>query len=150
MDKQYRTINTLRSAISMTHHEIDGTRIGQHPLVSRFLKGVFNSPPAPRYSSTWDVDVVLNYIMNLPDNEQLSFQCLSHKLAMLMALSNADRCLDLVALDLNFRAYTGDGVRFIIPGLTKTRRKFNGPPLEVFYPSFPENPRVSSYHITVL
>ena len=141
MGKQYRTINTLRSAISMTHDEVDGTRIGQHPLVSRFLKGVFNNrPPAPRYSSTWDVDVVLNYIMNLPHNEQLSFQCLSHKLAMLMALSNADRCSDLVALDLNFRAYTGDGVRFVIPGLTKTRR--NGPPLEVFYPSFPENPHV--------
>jgi hypothetical protein len=67
---------------------------------------------------------------------------------MLMALSNADRSSDLAALDLNFRAYTGDGVRFVIPGLTKTRR--NGPPLEVFYPSFPENPRVSSHHITVL
>ena len=69
MGKQYRTINTLRSAISMSHNEIDGTRVGQHPLVSRFLKGVFNNrPPAPKYSSTWDVDVVLNYIKNLPDN----------------------------------------------------------------------------------
>ena len=42
MGKQYRTTNTLRSAISMTHDEVDGTRVGQHPLVSRFLKGVFN------------------------------------------------------------------------------------------------------------
>ena len=48
MGKQYRMINTLRSAISMTHNEIEGTRVGQHPLVSRFLKGVFNNrPPAP-------------------------------------------------------------------------------------------------------
>lgn len=38
MGKQYCTINTLRSAISMTH-EVDGTRVGRHPLVSRFLKG---------------------------------------------------------------------------------------------------------------
>ena len=53
MGKQYRTINTIRSAISMTHEEVDGTRVGQHPLVTRFLKGVFNSrPPAPKYVAT--------------------------------------------------------------------------------------------------
>ena len=40
MGKQYRTINTLCLAISMTHNEVDGTWVGQHPLVSRF-KGSF-------------------------------------------------------------------------------------------------------------
>lgn len=54
-----------------------------------------------------------------------------------MVLSNADRCSDLVVLDLNFRDYVGNGVRFVIPGLTKTR--ISGPPLETFYPSFPED-----------
>ena len=141
MGKQYRTINTLRSAISMTHDEVDGTRVGQHPLVSRFLKGVFNCrPPAPRYTTTWDVDVVLSHIKSLPDNEHLSFQLLTHKVVMLMALTNADRCSDLAALDLCFRSFHGDGVKFIIPGLTKTRRK--GPPVEAFYSAFPEDPRV--------
>ena len=93
--KQYRTINTIRSAISMTHQEVDGTRVGQHPLVTRLLKGVFNSrPPALRYSSTWDVDMVLAYLKSLSQNEELTFATLSHKLAMLMALTNADRCSD--------------------------------------------------------
>ena len=59
---------------------------------------------------------------------------------MLMVLSNADRCSDLVVLDLNFRDFVGNGVRFVIPGLTKTR--ISGPPLEAFYPSFPEDPCV--------
>ena len=46
--KQYHTLNTLRSAISMTHMEIDGVQVGQHLLVSHLLKGVFNSrQPAP-------------------------------------------------------------------------------------------------------
>ena len=31
---QYRTINTLRSAISITHEEINSIRIGEHPMVS--------------------------------------------------------------------------------------------------------------------
>ena len=61
---------------------------------------------------------------------------LSYKLAVLFALANADRSSDLAALDLRFRTYQGNGVRFIIPGLTKTRR--SGPPKEAFYASFPE------------
>ena len=137
MGKQYRTINSLRSAISMTHEEVDGARIGQHPLISRFLKGIYNSrPPAPRYSATWDVDVILTYLSNLPGNEDLSFQLLTHKVAMLMALSNADtcRCSDLAALDLNFRSFLPDGVQFIIPGQTKSRS--GGPPIKAFYPTF--------------
>jgi len=116
----------------MTHDEVDGLQVGQHPLVSCFLKGVFNScPPTPRYSFTWDVDVVLSYLDSLPDNSQLSFQGLSHKLAMLLALSNADRCSDLAALNLNFRHFQNNGVLFVIPQLTKSRR--SGPP---FYPEF--------------
>ena len=59
---QYRTINTIRSAVSMTHSQIKGTPIGQHPLVSRLLRGVYNTrPPQPRYSATWDVDVVIRH-----------------------------------------------------------------------------------------
>ena len=139
--KQYRTINSLRSAISMTHVEVDGVRIGQHPLVSRFVKAVFNSrPPALRYSFTWDVDIVLCFLQEGPDNDKLSFQALTHKLAMLMALANADRCSDLAALDLNLRSFQTEGVLFIIPGLTKTRR--TGPPIQAFYPSFSDSPKL--------
>ena len=139
--KMYRTINTMRSAISMTHEEVDGVRVGQHALVTRFLKGIYNCrPPCPKYSCTRDVDIVLRYIENLPDNKDLSFQQLSHKLVMLMALANADRCSDLAALDLSYHSSVGNGERFRIPGLTKSRRK--GPPLESFYSSFPEAPRL--------
>lgn len=136
--KQYRTINTVRSAISMTHSEVDGVQVGQHPLVTRFLKGVFNSrPAAPRYSSTWDVNIVLSYLGSLPDNTSLPLTLLTYKLAMLKALSNADRCSDLAALDLGFRSFQANGVKFIIPGLTKTRK--TGPPKEAFYASLPES-----------
>lgn len=62
-----------------------------HPLVSRFLKGVFNSrPPAPKYTTMWDVDIVLSHTRDMEDKNQLSFQLLTHMLAMLMALANAD------------------------------------------------------------
>ena len=81
--KQYRTINTIGSAISMTHTELDGCRVGQHALVCHFLKGVFNSRP-PMPFLTWYVDVVLSFLEAQPDNEDLSLQLFTQKLAMLM------------------------------------------------------------------
>ena len=37
--------------------------LGTHPLVRRFMKGVFILRPAlPRYNVTWDVNIVLNYL----------------------------------------------------------------------------------------
>ena len=52
----YRSINVLSSAISSTHSRIDNFLVGQHPHVTKLIKGVLNScPPKPRYSYTWDV-----------------------------------------------------------------------------------------------
>ena len=79
---------------------------------------------------------VLSYLKSLSTDDPLPLTLLSYKLAVLFALANADRSSDLVPLDLRFRTYQGNGVRFIIPGLTKTRR--SGPPKEAFYASFPE------------
>jgi len=60
---------------------------------------------------------------------------------MLIALANADRLSDLVALDFTYRSYSGNGVRFVFPGLTRTRG--NGPPMDVFYSAFPKDPKLS-------
>ena len=62
----YNSLNSYRSAISSVHEKRDGYNVGQHPLVTRLLKGVFNDrPPLPRYSSTWNVQTVLNYLEQL-------------------------------------------------------------------------------------
>ena len=106
----------------MTHDDVDGARIKQHPLVTCFLKGVYNSRhPAPRYSTTWNVDIMLSHLSALPDNPDLELKLLTYKAVMLLALTNADRCSDLAALDLNYRTYQSNGVHFVIPGLTKSR-----------------------------
>ena len=84
---QYRTINSIRSAVSSTHHRIESSLIGQHPLVSRLMRGIHNSrPPEPQYSNTWDVASVLSWLKTLSDNKDLSLKKLSGKLALLMAL----------------------------------------------------------------
>ena len=53
---QYRSLNSYLSVISSTHEKVGGQSIGQHPLVSRLLKGAFNKkPPMPRYSCFWNI-----------------------------------------------------------------------------------------------
>ena len=52
---QYNSVNAYRSAISSVHEKVDGVSVGQHPTVTRLVKGIFDiRPPIPRYSNTWD------------------------------------------------------------------------------------------------
>ena len=60
----YRSLNALRSAISSTHPKINGFSVRQHPYVTMLLKGALNKrSPKLRYSHTWNVDVMIKYII---------------------------------------------------------------------------------------
>ncbi len=136
-NKEHSTINSYRSAISTFHAKIDGVPAGQHPMVTRLMQGIFNTRPSkPRYTSVWDVEIVLNHIRSMPPSSELRLTELAGKLAMLLALTNADRASDLHLLDLNFKQVFSHGTRFQIAGLSKTRR--SGPPREVTYFAFKE------------
>lgn len=56
LQREYRSLNVCRSAVSSTHPLDDGFPLRQHPLLTRLLKGVFKaSPPKSKYSSVWNV-----------------------------------------------------------------------------------------------
>ena len=132
-EKQYRTINSYRSAISMTHAPIEGVVVGKHPLVSRLMKGIYNQrPPQPRYTSTWDVQVVLDHVRGWGSTASLGRKQLSQKLAMLMALANASRCSELHALDVGRMRFNEHGVTFSLAELIKTSKP--GKSKILFYP----------------
>ena len=121
---QYSTINGYRSALSALHCEIDGHKAGQHPLVIRLMKGVFNDrPPVPRYSETWDVGVVLSHIKGQGDNNVMSIKTLTHKLAMLIAVTSACRGSELKLIDPTLSSSHDQALEFHLPGLTKSKRQ---------------------------
>lgn len=97
----YSAINTARGALSaiMTPHKEQ--TVGNHPLVKRLLKGVFEARPSkPRYTTTWSVGKVLVYLKRLSPVHGLSLKQLTLKLTMLLALTTAQRVQTLKALDL--------------------------------------------------
>ena len=139
---QYRSLNAYRSAISSVHDRVEGVAVGQHPLVSRLLKGVFNlRPPQPRYTSTWDVSQVLAYLEGLGENSALPLQMITLKLVMLMALTRPTRAADLQQLDLRFRRYLPEGVKFQASGLAKQTRA-NKPIADFFFPGFTQKEKL--------
>ena len=120
---QYATLNVYRSALSAYHPPIDGYKVGVHPKIKELMRGAFNEkPPQPRYPDTWNVDMVLKYLVSGKRNEELSQLDLTHKLAMLMALVSAGRSHEIHALKLPLMQDYGDRVEFSIDELTKSRR----------------------------
>lgn len=123
----YESVNTARGALSSLGIVVDGCRAGNHPLVSRFLKGIFNlRPSTPRYAETWDVQLVLQQLRNMGPLCSLSLKELTLKLVMLMALTQAARIQTLHLLllrDINIRK---DSISVWLGGsLKQCRPKFN-------------------------
>ena len=64
-----------RSAISLNHETIDGFVIGKHPMMAKFMKGVFSLRPLePKYFVTWDVRQVLDFLKTWSPAESLSLK----------------------------------------------------------------------------
>ena len=118
----YRTLGVVRSAVSSVA-SIEGKPAGQHVLVCRFMRSVFNARPAlPRYQFTWDPDIVLTYLTNLGGNDSLSLIDMSRKLAMLMLLQSGQRGQTLMALDIGNMRASKRKISFGIGELLKTSR----------------------------
>ena len=115
-------MNTARSAIS-TILLIDSVPAGQHPLVCRFLKGVFHQKPAlPRDNVTWDVSILLAYLRSLSPVKKLSLKYLSLKLLILCLVLSGQRGQTAHLLDVRNMTLTFSRVAFAIGDLAKTSR----------------------------
>ena len=96
----YSAVATARSALS-SFIKVDGVKVGDHPLVSRFMTGLFNQKQAlPRHSETWDPQIVLNHLKTFPAIDDMSLKQLTLKLVMVMALLSAQRVQTLQSLSL--------------------------------------------------
>ena len=99
----YRTIRVYKSCISQLHDPVGGQSLGTLPLLSRFMKGIFElRPPTPKVCSTWSVKTLLQYLNSLESNAKLSLKDLTLKTTILLALTSSARAHKLAALHLDF------------------------------------------------
>ena len=115
------SINTARSALSTVIFLPDGSSCGNHHLVSRFLKGVFELKASlPRYKDIWDVSAVFDQLKTLPPLEELNFKNVTHRTVLLFALLSSKRCQTVHALTVSGMRITKDTVHFEIAKFLKT------------------------------
>ena len=96
----YSAIKSHGSALSSILQVPGVERIGEHDLVSWFMKGVFNlRPPQPRYSKIWDINKVLLYLRCLGRNEDLTLRQVTLKTAMLLSILAGTRLHTLHKLE---------------------------------------------------
>ena len=95
---EYSTINFHRSAISKFHASVDGSPVGEHPLVAQAVRAVFRlKPPLPKYQATFDIVPVLNYVRSLP-TDSISLKQLSFKALFLTVYSSISRVSSMARL----------------------------------------------------
>jgi len=130
-----RSINVHRSMLSMTLDPIEGTSVGEHPLVIQLLKGCYNAnPPRPRYETTWDTDVVIDYVASLGNDQSLDFVQLSYKLVTLLALVTLMRISELASISCASVSLSSSKVTFSLLRLRK--KQVSGPLVTFSVPAF--------------
>ena len=103
---------------------VNGRPIGEHPLIVRLLKGMFNvCSLVPRYNGTWDVNIVLKLLENWHPLETLEMKQLTFKTVALVGLVSAQRSQALAALTLMDMAVSEDGTTFCVSRLLKNSRR---------------------------
>lgn len=137
----YGTLNSHRSAISL----VTSNKMGKSVLIKRFLKGCFKSRPTnPKYSTTWDVNVVLDYLENLGNTLELSTENLTYKTLTLLALCTAQRSQTLSKIKIENIIEDSARIEIRITDIIKTSRPgFNQPSLII--PKFNVRPGVCVY-----
>ena len=88
------------------------------------LKGIFKLRPTfPRYTVTYDSDIILSYIDSLPPNNILLLEMLTKKLVTLLCLLSGQRSQFMGALDWKFSHYPHGKFTFAVPKIIKTTRQ---------------------------
>lgn len=134
---KYSTLNTARSAVSAVVLPTNNQAIGSHPLVSRFMRGIYKcNPPTPRYQTTWNVQTVLTYLSLQSPLAVLDLESLTLKLLMLIALVSAQRGQSLHMLDISYMKVTEATYEFTLPEHVKQSRPGYQTP-SVFLKAYP-------------
>jgi len=136
----YSSINTARSALSAIITPVNGVTFGKHPIIKRLLRGVFRERPAlPRYTTTYDVEVVLQYLKSLGD--ELTLCNLTLRLATLMCILSGQRSQTLMSLSIKSMHIDKEKCVFFVNKILKqTRPGRHQAPLEFL--AFPSDPSI--------
>ncbi|CAB0008793.1 unnamed protein product [Nesidiocoris tenuis] len=111
---RFNAFNSHRAALSL----ISDQPIGRNMLVKRYLKGIFRQrPPAPRYQTTWDPQIVLDYLETTTGSD---LKAQSFKLVTLLTLATGQRLQTISTIRIPNITMSAEGARVLISDFIKT------------------------------
>ena len=117
---KYSSICNARSALANIVHIPGYNTLSQHALIKRFVTGVFNlRPPLPRYTHTWDTDLVIKFLATLPTIDMLTPKMLTLKLTILLLLLGGKRVSTIYLYNVEHINLTSSTCTFYLSGLEK-------------------------------
>ena len=134
----YSTINSAKCAIATIVYIAPYNSLNKHPLINKYMTGVFNlRPPKSKLSFVWDVDILLRYFEQQGDNNSLSDKLMTQKILILLLLLGARSISTVKLFSVSNMVLNDLSVTFILTEVLKHSRK--GKPLKKFeYRSYTE------------
>ena len=128
----YSAINSARSALS-SYVYLDNYQVGNHPLISRLVKGVYQlRTPMPKYKNTWDTDKLVNFFKNQEDSLNLHLKEHTQKLCALLMLESTQRVQTIHLVKIQHIFIHERGCTILIPEKLKTTRpNYHQKPLQI-------------------
>ena len=134
----YGTLNSARSAISL----ISLKPLTENATISRFFKGIYKLRPSlPRYSTTWNSEIILKEAAKFEPIESLSLRDITEKLIILLAMGTGHRVQSLSLISIDHIKIEQSGIEIKIVDLIKTSRPGAAQP-NFFIPFFNNNPKI--------
>lgn len=134
----YGSLNSHRSALSL----LLGNNIGSDECIKRLLRGAYKLKPSrPKYTHTWDPQLVLNLVSKWYPNRDLDLSQLTKKLVILLALCTAQRVQTLSLIKIENINISSNGVKVVITDVIKTSAPGREQPV-LFLPYFVENKNI--------
>ena len=128
----YNKICLARSALSSF---VFNDNFGSKPIVSRFMKGVFEARPQFKYSSKiprWDAGQVLKFISSWYPNKELNLKELTLKCTFLIIMCTGQRIQTLAQIKIDNIIFSDNLCHIVIDSLLKhSRRNKQQEPLEI-------------------
>ena len=116
-------VGTAKAAIHAILGAARGDKINTSFCESLMMKGFFNTRPSlPRYATTWDVNLLLASLRDMPSNELLSLKELNIKIASLFTILLGQRIQTICSLNIDFINITNSGLEIVFNSLLKTSR----------------------------
>ena len=138
---QYSTIASTKSALANVFMIPGIPSLSAHPLLQRFMRGVYHlRPPNPRYSVIWDTTVVIEYLASLP-TDNISPKLLSYKTVMLLALLSGQRVSTLYHFRIDEIQIRENEVLFNVTALLK-QDKVSRKKEPIIFNAYPHNKKL--------